>query len=375
MLSVYILNEKHMGIPQTEDFIMKKLLVGIALVVSMALIAACSGGSASGSAAAPAPAPAAASGAAGGSGAKIAIRAAHGAAENTGLHLGWLKFKEECEKISGGNITVALFPNQQLGGDREYSESVQMGDLTGGSPSSTPLAAFCKELYVLDIPFLFADRASAYAILDGAPGEALNEAMEKGGFKCLGHFENGFRNFTNSRNPVHKPEDVKGLKLRTMENPVHMEFWRLAGASPTPMAFGELFTALQQKTVDAQENPFELIYTAKFYEVQKYISETQHIYTPYVTIFNIGWWKGLDSKDQTVVQDAMKAAVQEGRNQAAKLDIEAKEKIVAAGVQVDSMTVEEKQTFRQAMSPVLKLVREKAGDAIVDIFVKAANYQ
>jgi TRAP-type C4-dicarboxylate transport system substrate-binding protein len=141
------------------------------------------------------------------------------------------------------------------------------------------------------------------------------------------------------------------------------------------MAYGELFTALQQKTVDAQENPFELIYTSKFYEVQKFISETQHIYTPYVAIFNTGWWKGLDPKDQTVVKDAMKAAVKEGRDQAAKLDVAAKEQIVAAGVQVDSMSAEEKQTFRKAMSPVLKMVREKAGDAIVDVFVKAANYQ
>jgi tripartite ATP-independent transporter DctP family solute receptor len=353
------------------EVFMKKLLVGIAIVVSMAFIFGCSGGQAAGSA------PVAASGAAGagGSGAKIAIRAAHGAAENTGMHLGWVKFKDEIEKASGGNITVAIFPNQQLGGDREISESVQMGDLTACSPSSTPLAAFCKELFVLDIPFLFTDRNSTYAILDGEPGAALNAAMEKTGFKCLGYFENGFRNFTNSRNAVHKPDDVKGLKLRTMENPVHMEFWRLAGASPTPMAYGELFTALQQKTVDAQENPFELIYTSKFYEVQKFISETQHIYTPYVVVFNTGWWKGLDPKDQSLVQDAMKVAVKEARDQAAKLDVAAKEQIVAAGVQVDSMTAEEKQGFRKAMSPVLKMVREKAGDAIVDIFVKAANYQ
>jgi tripartite ATP-independent transporter DctP family solute receptor len=199
--------------------------------------------------------------------------------------------------------------------------------------------------------------------------------MESNGFKCIGFFENGFRNFTNSRNPVRLPSDVKGLKLRTMENKVHMEFWRLAGATPTPMAYGELFTALQQKIVDAQENPFELIYTSKFYEVQKYISETQHIYTPYVVIFNLKWWQGLDPKDQALLESAMAEAIAFSRDECAKLDQEAKKQIVAAGVEVLQLSAAEKQEFRKVMSPVLGLVRESAGDEIVDVFTKAAGYQ
>jgi tripartite ATP-independent transporter DctP family solute receptor len=343
---------------------MKKFLISITLVALITTGAFC-GGKAE---------PGAAANAGATAGAKIEIRAAHGAAENTAVHLGWLKFKEEIEKNSGGRITVSIFPNQQLGGDREYSESVQMGDLTAGSPSSTPIAAFVKELFVLDIPFLFTDRDSTYAILDGEPGKALNKSMEAAGFKNLGYFENGFRNFSNSRNAVHKADDIKGLKLRTMENPIHMEFWRLAGANPTPMAYGELFTALQQKTVDAQENPFELIYTSKFYEVQNYISETQHIYTPYLILFNLAWWNNQSAQDQTLIQNAINIAVKECRTQAANLDVAAKDAIVKAGVKVDPLTAQEKQAFRQVMSPVLAAVKARAGDAIVEVFTTAAKY-
>lgn len=302
------------------------------------------------------------------------IKAAHGAPENVGLHQGWVKFKEEIEQESGGRVTVEIYPNQQLGGDRELIEGTQMGDIHACSPSSTPVAPFCSEYYVLDIPFLFTDRESTYAILDGDPGKRLLAATEQVGLKGLGYMENGFRNFTNSRNPVRTPEDVKGLKLRTMENKIHMAFWEMAGAAPTPMAYGELFTALQQKTVDAQENPFELIYSSKFYEVQNYISETQHIYTPYVALFNLDWFNSRSAEDQALIESCMATAVNAAREYSVDAEASCKAEIEKAGVEIIALSAEEKAAFREAMSAVLPQVREAAGDEIVDLFIVAADY-
>jgi len=309
------------------------------------------------------------------SGEKIVMKVGHGAPESVAMHKGWEKFKEEVEKASEGNILVEIYPNQQMGGDRELIESTQMGDLTACSPSSTPLASFCKEFFVLDIPFLFGDRVTAYTVLDGPAGQQLLSSVEEVGLKGSGYMENGFRNFTNSKVQVRQPDDVKGLKIRTMENKIHMAFWSLAGASPTPMAYGELFTALQQKTVDGQENPFELICSSKFYEVQSNITETQHIYTPYVVLFNLGFYNGLSDENKEIIDDAVKIAVDYARECSIQSEIDSKQIIEDAGVTIISLTAEEKNAFREVMSEVLPQVKEAAGDIIVDLFIKEANYQ
>lgn len=299
----------------------------------------------------------------------IKITIGHGVPEETAEHLGFVKFKEILESESNGRFQVTIYPNQQLGGDRELTESVQLGNLTITGPSSAPLASFDNNFYVLDIPFLFSNRKKVYQTLDGPAGKALLDSLDQYNLKGLGYMENGFRNLTNSRHEITSPTDLTGLKLRTMENEVHIAFWKLLGANPAPLAFGELYTALQQKVVDAEENPFELIRNNKLYEVQKYITVTRHIYSPYVVVINKQFYNHLSTSDKTLIDHAMKRAIDYQRRQAEILSDKAKETIRNNGNVITDLTPEQLCEFRTKVTPVINLVRKKAGDQMVDMFL------
>ncbi|NYB72766.1 DctP family TRAP transporter solute-binding subunit [Sedimentibacter hydroxybenzoicus DSM 7310] len=303
----------------------------------------------------------------------LEIKVGHGVAETTAMHQGWLKFKELVEQKSDGKIIVKIFPNQQLGGDRELVEAVQLGNVTMTSPSTAPLAAFDPAFFVLDIPFLFSDRDMVYEVLDSQVGQSLLDTLKEYNIKGLGYWENGFRNFTNSKLPVRSPQELSGIKVRTMENEIHMKAWSLLGANPTPMAFGELYTALQQKTVDAQENPFELIYATKFQEVQKYITKTQHIYSAYIPLMNNEFFNNLSTEYQEIIMDSIKEATAEQRQIAGKNDVEFEEKMRSTNEVID-LSSDEKQAFRNEMAPVLDLVKTKAGEDMVSAFTEATGY-
>ena len=195
-------------------------------------------------------------------------------------------FAKDVDSASKGRIKVELYPNGQLGSDRELCEGVQMGTIQMVVSSTSALAGFDKRIQVLDLPYLFTTRKAAFDAVDGELGKKLNSYLEKKGFLVLGYQENGFRHVTNSKRPIKTPADLKGLKIRTMENPMHIAFFKELGANPTPMSWGELYTALQQGTVDAQENPYAMIDDGKFYEVQKYVSETGHVFSYEILIAN-----------------------------------------------------------------------------------------
>ncbi|MGB4440579.1 MAG: DctP family TRAP transporter solute-binding subunit, partial [Sedimentibacter sp.] len=296
------------------------------------------------------------------------IKIAHGAAETTAMHQGWLNFKKIVEEKSQGKMTVEIYGNQQLGGDREAIEAVQLGNITMACPSTAPLAAFDSAFYVLDIPFLFADRESAYAKFDGEAGTELLGTLSEYKIKGLAFWENGFRNLTNSKIAIRKPSDLAGMKIRTMENEIHMAAWKLLGANPTPMAFGELYTALQQKTVDGQENPFELIYATKFHEVQKYITKTQHIYSAYIPLINEEYFNALPSEYQTIIIDAMKESTGFMREIAQANDVKFEEEMKSTN-EVIELTPEEQKAFRDEMKPIVEMVKEKVGEELVNAFV------
>ncbi len=305
------------------------------------------------------------------SAAAINIKASHGSPTGAAPDEGWQKFKALVEERSGGAIAVQIFPNNQLGSDRETSESVQLGNLHMSCPSSSILAPFAKDLFVLDMFFLFKDREAAYKVLDGEPGKALLASLEKSRFKGLGFMENGFRNLSNSKRPVRTPADAAGLKIRVMENPLHIAAWKALGANPTPMAFTELFTAMQQGTVDGQENPLELIHVNRFYEIQKYITLTGHVYTPYVVVVNKPFFDSLSPENQKLIQEAMDEAIAWQRQKARELDTAARKAMQDAGTEIIDLTPEELAQFREKMMPVRELVKEKAGAEIVDLFLKA----
>ena len=209
-------------------------------------------------------------------------------------------FAREVEKRTGGRYKIQTFYAGALGGERESIESVQLGTQELAFSSTGPVPNFVPEARMFDIPFLFRDKAHARAVLDGSIGQDMLGQFDAKGFKALAWAENGFRHMTNSKRPVNTPDDLKGLKLRTMENPVHVAAYKGFGIITTPMAFPEVFTALQQGTVDGQENPLPVIMSAKFDQVQKHLSLTGHVYSPCIFLMNKASFDKLSDRKSVV---------------------------------------------------------------------------
>lgn len=271
------------------------------------------------------------------------------------------KFKEIVEAETNGSVKVNLFPDNQLGDDRVVIETTQFGDIDIGVSSTSPLATMYADFYLFDAPYLFLSTEDAYAALDGETGQKILDGMESIGLKGLAFWENGFRNFTNNKVPVSKPEDVKSMKIRTMENEVHIAAWTALGANPTPMAFTELFTALQQGTVDGQENPLGIIDGNKFQEVQKYVSMTQHVYTPYIVTMNLEKYNSLSDKQKAAIDKAAKESTKFQREQSQKYEKEILDGFEAKGVTVVNLTDDQKAAFQKVMNDakVFDLVKQK----------------
>lgn len=267
-------------------------------------------------------------------------------------HNGFLKFIELVEKNSNGQIKTELHANAVLGGDRELTEAVQMGTVTMNLSSTSPVANFDKSFYLFDLPFLFPDRETAYRVLDGPVGQKVLDNLSSQGIKGLGYWENGFRNITNSKRSINKIEDLKGMKIRTMENQLHMAAWKQMGANPTPMAFGEVYTALQQGTVDGQENPLPLIDSNKFYEPNKYLTMSGHIYTPFVVMINEKFFNELPADLQKVVLDAEKEAGQYQRELMVEQEKKSLQIITDNGNVINELPTEEKEKMVELLKPV-----------------------
>lgn len=223
---------------------------------------------------------------------------------------------------SGGDLEVQVFPAAQLGSERDMVEGLQLGSLEMTLTSTGPMGSFVPQVKLFNLPFLFKDRKSCYRVLDGKIGTQIADRFVKVGIRSLGWYENGFRNITNSKRPIEKPADMKGLKIRVMEDDVFMLTMKALGASPLPMAFGELYTALEQKTVDAQENPLAVIYSSRFFEVQKYLAMTGHFYSPAVMLISEITWKSLSPEQQKIIADAAVVARDYERNLSKKADQE-----------------------------------------------------
>lgn len=280
-------------------------------------------------------------------------------------------FKKDIEEKSGGRISVELYPNGQLGGDRELIESVQLGTVQVAIPATSALAGFDKRFQVFDLPFLFKSKETAFKALDGELGHKVDELLKPLGMRNLGYGENGYRHITNNRNPVRKPDDLKGIKLRTMENPLHLAFFKMLGANPTPMSFGELYTALQQGTVDGQENPVVLVYTAKFFEVQKFYSLTGHVYSATMLVANDDFFASMPEDLWKIVEDAGKRYVVEQRALAEEQEHKFLDELKKVGLQINELTPEEKQLFIDATLPVYDQFKDIIGAELVELAKKA----
>lgn len=260
-------------------------------------------------------------------------------------------FKELVEKNSDGRIKVNLYHSSQLGDDREMMEALQMGIQEMTCPSTAPIAPFVNGFKVFDLPFLFPSNEAADYVLDGPVGQGLLKQLEDIGIIGLAYWENGYRQLTNSVRPVRTPADVKGLKIRTMENPIHLAAWKAMGANPTPMAFGELFSAMQQGVVDGQENPWGTIYLQNFFEVQNYATDTGHVYSPFVLMISKKFWDKLPADLQTVIKDAAELSKDHNRKLNRKMNAEYLEKLKEK-MNVTILTPEERAAFQEAVQPV-----------------------
>jgi len=269
-------------------------------------------------------------------------------------------FAAEVEKRTNGRYKIQNFYASALGNEREAIEAVQLGTLDMAMSSTGPVPNFVPELAILDIPFLFRDYAHARATLDGPIGQEMLKKFEPIGIKALAWGENGFRHMTNSQHPVRTPEDLKGLKMRTMENPIHMQAYKGFGIIPTPMAISEVFTALQQGTVDGQENPISVIQSWKFDQVQKYLTLTGHVYSPAVLLMNKGLWDGLSDEDKQHFLDAAKEAVKANR---ARIDQDEKNGVAylrSKGMEVIDDV--DRSQFQKALEPVFAELAKKFGE-------------
>jgi tripartite ATP-independent transporter DctP family solute receptor len=233
----------------------------------------------------------------------VTLKAGVGSSLTGSSHgLGIVRFKELIEKESGGRIKMQLFPDGQIGNDQSMMDSLKMGTLDMMVTSSAPIANTTKTFLVFDLPFLFTSEKVADTVLDGPAGQEILGTLKGTGLIGLVYWENGFRNITNSKRQINTPDDLKGLKIRTMQNPIHLEAFKKWGANPVPMPFNEVFTALEQKVIDGQENPNTLIYDAGFYEAQKFLTITQHFYTPFVLMIGQKTFDKLSPADQKLVQ-------------------------------------------------------------------------
>ena len=277
--------------------------------------------------------------------------------------VGTTVFCDDIEKGTQGRYKCQQFPSSALGGEREMIEAVQLGTLDSVNTSTGPVGNFVPEVKIVDIPFLFRDYAHARKVMDGPIGQDILTKFPAKGLVALAWTENGFRHMTNNKRSIVKPEDASGLKMRTMENKVHMEGYRAFGIQPTPMAFPEVFGALQQGTVDGQENPIPVILASKFSQVQKHLSLTGHVYSPALLITSPRLMNKLSDADKKVFYAAAKNA-----SAAQRKKVNEDEDNGIAQLEKEGMTVVRKvdgQAFRNALiAPYAEYSKEFGADNI-----------
>jgi tripartite ATP-independent transporter DctP family solute receptor len=270
----------------------------------------------------------------------------HSSAANSHWGIAAHEFANVVKAKSNNKYNVVV---QRLDNEREAVESVQLGSQECAMGSTGPVVNFVPEIRVLDVPFLFRDYAHARGVLDSDIGKQLLEKFEPRGMIGLAWMENGFRHLTTGNREVKSPADVKGLKIRTMENQVHMEAWKSAGVLPTPMAFSELPPALQQGTVDGQENPIPIILSNNFNQLQKYLYLTNHVYSPGILVCSPAFWDGLSDEDRKAFEEAAKAAVKANRDRVEQDERTGVEELRRRGMDVREVT--NREAYQDAMRP------------------------
>ena len=256
-------------------------------------------------------------------------------------------FKKTLEERTGGTVTVELFEDNVLGDDLTVSQMTMQGDIGICVTAMSPLASMYADFYAFDAPFMFIDKQDAYKKLDGPVGQAILDGLTAINLKGLTFWESGFRHLTNNKSTGEVPEKIKNFKIRVMPNEVHIASWKAWGANPTPMSFAELFTALQQGTVDGEECPLGVIYGNKFHEVQKYLTLTGHSYTPFITFMNLQLWESLNERQQEILIQCMREATDYERERSTYYEQIILDNMRKYGTIITEPNAEQKQVWKK----------------------------
>ncbi len=276
---------------------------------------------------------------------------------------GALKFAELVKEATHGKIIIDVFPASQLGNERDLIEGLQLGTVDFTITTTGTISSFQPEFGVTDLPFLFRDLDHAYKVLDGDVGDELYKKIEGIGIKGLSWFENGFRHVSNSKRPINSVDDIKGLKIRTMENPIHVAFFRQLGADPTPMAWGEVFSALEQGVVDGQENPVAVLTSAKLYEVQKYYALTGHVYSAVPLMVRLDLFNSFSKEEQTAIMNAALEASKYERKLLAEQEVNGLVELKAKGMLISEP---DRSKFQAAVQPVYEKFSKSIGKDLIN---------
>lgn len=276
-------------------------------------------------------------------------------------------FKEEVEKLTNGELKVNNFPAMQLGGAQENVDQVRSGTIFAVFTSIAYFTRTVPEFEAVSLPFLFDTREKAFAVMDGEFGKLVDAKMLEQGFVSLGYGELGFRHLTNNARPVKELKDFEGLKIRLQPNEVHLATFRALGANPIAMDIKELYSALQQGVLDGQENPYNIIATRRFNEVQKYLSATGHFFDFINVAANKRAFEKLSPEQQTAVRTAMKKAIDWQRAEEARRDLEWRDKLVEAGMEFNEVTPESRAAMREATKEISDNLKKRIGAEVVDM--------
>ncbi|MDR3073735.1 MAG: TRAP transporter substrate-binding protein [Deltaproteobacteria bacterium] len=297
------------------------------------------------------------------SAAKYSLKAGHVLAEAHSYTLSWKKVSEIVKQKTNGDMTIDVFANSTLGNERDLIEGMQLGAVDLAVVSTGPMSGFSPAFLVLDLPFIFPSYEAAYKVLDTEIGQGMLDSLSKNKLKGFCYWENGFRNITAKKNCAN-PEDVKGLKIRTMEAEVHMATFNNLGAIATPMAFGEVYTALQQGTIDAQENPIANIYQGKFHEVNRFVIMTRHFYAPSPVLMSKAVWDKLPAEYQKILSDAIIETRTFAREEIKRGEKECAEAMKKEGVTIiDNVDIAK---WRKAVQPTYDQYEKKIGKELIE---------
>ncbi len=270
-------------------------------------------------------------------------------------------FAEAVEKASGGKMKVRTIGASALGPDVQMQNSLIGGAQEMMVGSTATLVGITKEMALWDTPFLISNAKEADALLDGPIGDKIRNKLPEKGLVGLAYWENGFRNLTNSKRAINKVEDLDGIKLRVMQNNVFLNSFKTLGANAVPMAFSELFSALETNTVDGQENPFNTILSSKFYEVQKYMTVTNHVYSPWIVMASKKWWDQLSKDEQKILSDAAKLSRDFERKDTRDEASRAVADLKAKGMQINELSPAESARMRDKLTRVYATIGADIG--------------